>query len=228
MSAPQAIARTNAVAAGVTLAPSVGNTPVNSERINDSTLACTPRIVHLTQCHWIKECESDQDVRSLVLDSQLKIAEYLISHPNAIIFDEAPMKRVDSSVQGSCNEDTAIFDKSGPNLINLPDNLKYTLCKQGASHFLGKVNHRHLYRSPQRCAEINQQIKNKLRAGNNLHSAQLRSLVFDQREQELVKGVSQFLGTSKEKNPEIVLIYGANHDFRKYFAGQNFTQIDMT
>lgn len=45
------------------------------------------------------------------------------------------------------------------------------------------------------------------------------------REMILVKEVRKFLDTCKEAC-KVVLIYGSNHDFSKYFPGAHFTKLD--
>lgn len=203
--------------------------PVTPESVDTPMQQSVSGIVHLAQCHWHKDYDGPTSEQQ-IWHSQKTIAKYLLAHPNAIIFDEGTTETTTSTSHNPSRALKAMFEKSLKNLDTLDAGLKDDLMQAGSANFLcymGKVNQVRRAISKERKVEIDSEIQKEHQLGNlNPYSDKLKPLLFDQREQELVNEVRQFLHTTTENNPEIVVIYGAGHDFSKYFADQNFTRID--
>jgi hypothetical protein len=204
--------------------------PSPSSGLENATKKCVPRITHLANAHWVKGVEQNAEAYRLVFHSQQKIVQYFLDQQDskAIIFEEGMTDTFSEPFPGplmSWPVEGILFEKNLQDLVNLFNqgtNISQLLYIAG---FKCQVR-RSI--SLEKNSEILKEIERLRLPGETSDSPRLRHLVCDQREQELVNEVQEFLRTTTEQNPEIVIIFGAGHDLSKYFVGQDFTRIDTT
>jgi len=150
-----------------------------------------PRIVHLAQTHWVKEKPSNNLPR--IWASQKNIADYLMAHPNAMIFNEGELVTYGyPDLPADVRSDVcARFENVNfADLKSLSAAQKRFFARSGAVAALQLLNklHRPVHRvmSPAQYDGIESRIQAEYRKGNYDTMGQvLRPLVFDQTEQAL-------------------------------------------
>jgi len=197
----------------------------------------TPRIVHLAQLHYRSENANNPEEMQCVWASQKAVAQYLLQHPNAIVFRESQTETSEhQNLLHKLPQDVASVQRTfqgwnSSDLETLNEFQKQCFVILGAAltlHYLGKIHAVHRAISPEKQASISMQIQQEFRRGNcDVYSQQLAPLLFDQREQALVDEVRTFLNTTKIDNPNIVFTYGFGHNFSRYFDPRHFERIDM-
>jgi hypothetical protein len=179
-------------------------------------------VVHLAQIHWSQDAEKDPIMLKSIWESQKAIAEYLLSNPDAAVFAEGYSHTLKTPPYGP--NDFTIPQK----LDSLPSDLRKFFIQGGAVetlYNLGKIGIIHRSITPKNEAKIFEAIQQE-KLKETFDCDEHDSLIYEQREQALIKEVRSFLKHPENRNRKIVIIFGAKHDFSKYFNPKKYLCIN--
>jgi len=179
-------------------------------------------VVHLAQVHWSPKAENDPIMLKSIWESQKAIAEYLLANPDAAVFAEGYSHTLKTP---PCGPNDNIIPKK---LDSLPSNVRKFFIQYGAAqslYDLGKIEIIHRSITPKNAAKIDEAIQQE-RLKETSAGDELDSLIYEQREQALIKEVRSFLKHPENRNRKIVIIFGAAHDFSKYFNPKKYLRIN--
>ena len=206
--------------------------------------------VHLPQFHWpslmpglidnIKDEDFKHELINTIWESQYKILQYLISHPDYEIFSEAYCYDITQEIFDSSytsNNDMvktvlqpiflsmretckALFPDGLPQKDQWNLKQKQFLAESGADAVLvlmGKLERIHAVADPETMAQIlSAAFPGLAQDDQNLIGSEGSPHLFAARENEAIKKVQDFLNLFENKGKQVAVIFGALHDFVKF------------
>lgn len=188
------------------------------------------KVLHIAQRHYSSRY-GDEQIEG-VWKSQVKIVKELQKRPEVAVFMES-LAETSHNYQGFYTEVVNIIFPAGiPNQERDWSPLqKKFLAERGAAqtlHYLGILPTLYRAINPVLSKNIDKEIKKGQDAGLSPIEEPLKSLIFDQRDQALVEEVKKFFMIPENKNREVIVIFGAAHDFSGYFPSEKFSKLDLS
>lgn len=207
--------------------------PLQEFQWSDNLQQITADVVHLADNHWIKELENNPEHQEKIWNSQKAVAEYLLSHPEAEVFDESVAQTSENAQFLNPHNFAAaqeIFPDGLPSNLNSLNSLQRRFFREiGATlalHHLGKIKTLRRAISPERLAEIDAKVEREFARGNrDPYSPELKPLMLDARDEALIKEIKAYVRTARNPNRQIIIVYGASHNFAKYFNPRKYSYI---
>ncbi|MFL5813253.1 MAG: hypothetical protein ACJ763_06720 [Bdellovibrionia bacterium] len=210
-------------------------------RINDEKA----QVIHVPMRHYRPETESSKTVTRAIAESQLRITQFLLTHPKAEVFEEGTaidgstwlgrwMQRMSDAPNFKCSGDTlkAAFPRGVPKQMDETSEAQQALLAFcGGPRLLeafGRLKQIHQGEDAWLNIKMNQKLEPKLQSNPDdprvFSDPELRSLAFDQREKFLVKKVREYL--AEHPKAQAVILFGKTHDFAKYFSDLRFARAE--
>lgn len=188
------------------------------------------KVLHIAQRHYSSRYGYEQIEG--VWKSQVKIVKELQKRPEVAVFMES-LAETSHNYQGFYTELVNIIFPAGiPNQERDWSPLqKKFLAERGAPrilHYLGILPTLYRAINPVLSERIDKEIKKGLDAGLSPLKEPLKSLIFDTRDKALAEEVKKFFMIPENKNREVIVIFGAAHDFSRYFPSEKFSKLDLS
>lgn len=185
--------------------------------------------IHIPQRHWVTGIKIKPKSIERIWQSQMRVLDKLLLYPDAAIFQEGWTKKSHDVVFSIRQKVQKEFSQGIPkDPESWSQSQKRLFAKYGAArtlYYLGMISEIYPTLTSEMAKEMKKQgDAERIRKAPHCDKERV-DRVFVQRERALMHELEDFLSKPENQGRQILIVYGARHNFTKYFEAGSFERL---